>query len=78
ATRIARSNPKTADFTQNVLRRALREIVASFAVYRTYVDADGAGEADRAELGVAVAHARQANAAIDPTVLDFLACILST
>lgn len=78
AARIARSNPLTADFTQNVLRRALREIVAGFAVYRTYVDAHGASAEDRAELGAAVDRARAANGAIDPSVLDFLRHILST
>jgi (1->4)-alpha-D-glucan 1-alpha-D-glucosylmutase len=37
ASRIARQNPRTADFTHNILHRALREIVACFPVYRTYV-----------------------------------------
>lgn len=78
AERIARSNPRTADFTLNVLLRALREIVAGFAVYRTYIDGDGASEADRRELGAAVAEARRANSAIDPTVFDFLESLLST
>ena len=40
AARVARQNPRTADFTRNILQRALREIVACFPVYRTYVDAD--------------------------------------
>ena len=35
---LARQNPRTADFTQNLLRRALRQVIASFPVYRTYVD----------------------------------------
>lgn len=78
AARIARSNPLTADFTQNVLRRALREIVAGFAFYRSYVDADGASAEDRAELAAAIARARAANGAIDPSVFDFLERILST
>jgi (1->4)-alpha-D-glucan 1-alpha-D-glucosylmutase len=36
--RVARQNPRTADFTRNILQRALKEIVACFPVYRTYVD----------------------------------------
>ena len=38
AGRVARGNPRTADFTDNVLQRALKQIVACFPVYRTYVD----------------------------------------
>ena len=38
AARVARSNPRTADFTNNGLQRALKEIIAVFPVYRTYVD----------------------------------------
>ncbi|WP_181707174.1 malto-oligosyltrehalose synthase [Chthonobacter rhizosphaerae] len=77
AARIARSNPRTADFTQNVLRRALKEIVAAFKVYRTYVDADGASAEDLAELGGAIEQARVKASAIDPSVFDFLESILS-
>jgi (1->4)-alpha-D-glucan 1-alpha-D-glucosylmutase len=58
AGRIARQNPRTADFTRNILMRGLREIVAAFPVYRTYVDADAAPtEADRRDLDWAVAQA---------------------
>ena len=38
AVRVARQNPRTTDFTQNILRRALKEIIACFPVYRTYVN----------------------------------------
>ena len=36
--RLARQNPRTADFTQNLLRRAIKEMIACFPVYRTYID----------------------------------------
>ena len=49
AARVAQQNPRTADFTQNILRRALREVVACFPVYRTYVD--DAGRARRKQTG---------------------------
>ena len=56
AGRIARQNPRTADFTRNILQRALKEIIACFPVYRTYVDDDAeAGEADRRDLDWAIA-----------------------
>jgi (1->4)-alpha-D-glucan 1-alpha-D-glucosylmutase len=51
AARVARQNPRTADFTRNILQRALKEIVACFPVYRTYVDGAGAPtEADRRDI----------------------------
>ena len=28
--RVARQNPRTADFTQNILQRAIKEVVACF------------------------------------------------
>ena len=40
AGRVARSHPLTSDFTNNVLHRALKQIIACFPVYRTYVDAE--------------------------------------
>ena len=60
AARIARQNPRTADFTRNILQRALKEIVACFPVYRTYVDGDASPtEDDRRDLDWAVAQARR-------------------
>ncbi|HLK71319.1 MAG TPA: malto-oligosyltrehalose synthase, partial [Steroidobacteraceae bacterium] len=35
--RLARQNPRTADFTQSLLRRAIKELIACFPVYRTYL-----------------------------------------
>jgi (1->4)-alpha-D-glucan 1-alpha-D-glucosylmutase len=77
AARIARSNPRTADFTRNVLERALREIVAGFRVYRTYVDTAGADQEDLAELHHALARARRTGGGIDRSVFDFLFALLS-
>ena len=36
--RISEQNRRTRDFTLNTLRHALREVIASFPVYRTYID----------------------------------------
>ena len=36
--RLARQNPRTADFTHDLLRRAIKELIACFPVYRTYID----------------------------------------
>ena len=73
AARVARQTPPTEDFTQAVLRRALREIVACFSVYRTYVDAAAPPtQEDRDRLAAAIALARPNETAIDPSVYDFL------
>ena len=65
--RLARQNPRTADFTQNLLRRAIKEVIACFPVYRTYLDASGeravGSEPDAADQrDIAWALARQAQA----------------
>ena len=72
ASRIARQNPRTADFTHNILHRALREIVACFPVYRTYVDAEGPPTVtDRRDLEWAISQARRNETNLDPSVFDF-------
>lgn len=77
-TRVARQNPKTSDFTRNLLRRALREVVANFPVYRTYLDFSGVPtEADRQSLDVAIAAARRTETAIDGSVFTFLYDLLT-
>ena len=77
AGRVARSHPRTADFTNNVLHRALKQIIACFPVYRTYVDQDGASEADRRDIDWAIAKARRCDTALDPSVFDFLHKLLT-
>ncbi len=78
AARVARQTPRTADFTHNVLRRAIREIVACFPVYRTYLDWNGAStEEDLRDLNWAVKQARASEASVDPSVFDFLRKVLS-
>ncbi|WP_043342354.1 malto-oligosyltrehalose synthase [Belnapia moabensis] len=79
AARVARQNPRTADFTRNILQRALKEIVACFPVYRTYVDgAASPNEADRRDIDWAIAQARRNETDLDPSVFDFLCRLLTT
>jgi (1->4)-alpha-D-glucan 1-alpha-D-glucosylmutase len=78
AARVAYERPETADFTWNVLRRAIREIVACFPVYRTYVDETSPPAAeDRRDLTWAMKVARGNETYIDPSVFDFLEALLS-
>ncbi|MGA2638871.1 malto-oligosyltrehalose synthase [Methylocella sp.] len=78
AARVARQNPMTADFTRQILQRAIKQIVACFPVYRTYIDFDSESDgADRRELDWAMAQARRIDSAIDPTVFNFLGKAIS-
>ncbi len=73
AARLARQNPVTADFTRQILQRAIRRIVASMPVYRTYTDTAGApSDADRRDIDWAVAQARRRDPDLHGSALDFL------
>ena len=78
AARVAHQNPRTADFTLNILRRAIREVVACFPVYRTYVDTAGAPtDADRRDLDWAMKQARANVTDVDASAFDFVDQMLS-
>jgi (1->4)-alpha-D-glucan 1-alpha-D-glucosylmutase len=75
---LARSNPNTADFTDGLIRRALRQIVACFPVYRTYIDTSSISEVDRRELDFAFSRASKHERGLDATVFDFLHQLLTS
>jgi (1->4)-alpha-D-glucan 1-alpha-D-glucosylmutase len=78
AARLARQNPMTADFTRQILQRAIKQVVASFPVYRTYLDMTGeATEADQRDLDWALSVARRSDPDIDPSVFDFIRAVFS-
>jgi (1->4)-alpha-D-glucan 1-alpha-D-glucosylmutase len=77
AGRIARQNWRTCDFTKNILQVALKEIIAAFPVYRTYIDGSVPTEADRRDIDWAISHARRADTNADPSVFDFLQRLLT-
>ena len=71
--RIAASNRKARDFTDNILETVLRETIAAFPVYRTYIDDRGEySERDVAFLRYAIARAKRLNPDIDASAFDFL------
>lgn len=78
AGRLARSNWRTCDFTNNILHAALKEIVARFPVYRTYIDGSAASDDDRRDIDWAIAQARRTENAPDGSVFDFLHALLTT
>jgi (1->4)-alpha-D-glucan 1-alpha-D-glucosylmutase len=70
--RISERNRWTRDFTLNSLTRALEEVAACFAVYRTYLSPDAAPEGDRRFIEAAVARAKRHNPAMSASVFDFV------
>jgi (1->4)-alpha-D-glucan 1-alpha-D-glucosylmutase len=71
--RIAASNRKARDFTDNILETVLRHTIAAFPVYRTYIDDRGEyGDRDVAFLRFAVSRAKRLNPDIDASAFDFL------
>lgn len=74
--RIALSNRHTCDFTLNSLRSALAEIIASFPVYRTYVNEKNVSAEDRRYVELAVRAGRRRSSAPDLSVFDFVRRVL--
>ena len=77
AARLAAQSPMTADLTRALLQRAIKQIVASFPVYRTYVDFAGSpADADRRDIAWAITRARRIDPDIHPSAFDFLQNVL--
>jgi (1->4)-alpha-D-glucan 1-alpha-D-glucosylmutase len=76
--RLAEQNRYSRDFTLNSLISALREIIACFPVYRTYIDGRGSEVTlqDRACVEVAVAFAKRRNPTTNVSVFDFVRDVL--
>jgi len=75
--RISESHRWYRDFTINALTAAVRELIACFPVYRTYLDpAQPADESDVRIIGRALALARRRNRALERTVFEFLRDVL--
>ncbi|MFL6301500.1 MAG: malto-oligosyltrehalose synthase [Terriglobales bacterium] len=65
------------DFTPKMLRDSLRECIACFPVYRTYVDERGTiSESDRMHITRAIVRAKRRNPGMPAQVFDFLRDIL--
>ena len=74
---ISNGDRRARDFTRGVLREAIRETIACFPVYRTYIDERGhVSETDRRYIQQATECAKRYNGTIAPTAFDFLRRIL--
>src|SRR5207245_10197731 len=76
--RSSERNRRFRDFTLYALRHAVREVIACFPVYRTYVSemTTEASPSDRAYVESAIAAARRRNSALDLSVFVFLRDLL--
>ncbi len=75
--RISEKNRWYRDYTLDALTLAVREVIACFPVYRTYLAPNRpVGEADRAVIERAVAAAKRRNPALEESVFNFLRDIL--
>lgn len=70
--RLSEGDRHARDFTLNALRDALREVIAVFPVYRTYIRGDRMSPEDRRYIEWAVAQAKKHSTAADTGVFDFV------
>jgi (1->4)-alpha-D-glucan 1-alpha-D-glucosylmutase len=70
--RISEGNRHWRDFTLDSLQEALREVVACFPVYRTYVSGGGFTADDGERVDQAIGEALRRNPALEPTIFRFI------
>ena len=74
---ISSTERRARDFTRKALRDAIRETIACFPVYRTYIDERGeVSPRDQDYILHAVAAAKRRNPGMAPAIFDFLRDIL--
>src|SRR4029077_14296604 len=66
--RISEPNRQSRDFALNSLTEAIREIIACFPVYRTYVTGPRVQDRDRRYVELAVSCARRRNPATSASI----------
>jgi (1->4)-alpha-D-glucan 1-alpha-D-glucosylmutase len=76
--RVSERNRRSRDFTVGLLHDALREVIACFPVYRTYIDAFAGevSERDRAYVEHAVRAARRRNPGVSGSLFNFVRNVL--
>ncbi|MDB4957009.1 MAG: 1,4-alpha-D-glucan 1-alpha-D-glucosylmutase [Myxococcales bacterium] len=79
AVRACHASPACRDYTRVEIENAIREILAGYPVYRTYLreDARGAGGIDRDRIAAAVTAASDARPDIDRDLLSYLEAALA-
>ncbi|HET8712281.1 MAG TPA: malto-oligosyltrehalose synthase, partial [Gemmatimonadales bacterium] len=77
--RICERHRRHRDYTRHMLTEGLRELLACFPVYRTYVRPDRTEirEADRATIDFATNEAKRRRPDLDPEMFDFMRGIMT-
>jgi (1->4)-alpha-D-glucan 1-alpha-D-glucosylmutase len=75
---VCENHRRFRDFTRHQIHQALREVIACFPVYRTYVRADlqQVDDLDRRYVNEAVSEAKKHRPDIPPDLFDFMCSIL--
>ncbi len=74
---IASTDRHARDFTRHSLLEAIRETIACFPVYRTYIDARGnISDSDRRFIQTAIARAKRRNESMSAKIFNFIGDIL--
>jgi (1->4)-alpha-D-glucan 1-alpha-D-glucosylmutase len=74
--RLSEADRRHRDFTLDSCRKALREVLACFPVYRSYVSARGVSARDRTVIETALSEARRRNPVMEESIFDFLRQVL--
>ena len=76
---ICECNRNQRDFTRVEIQRAIREVAACFAIYRTYVqpDRDEITDGDRVQVEQATQCAKDNRTDVDSSLFDFIADVLT-
>lgn len=70
--RLSEQDRSSRDFTLRGLTDALREVIACFPVYRTYITQDGVPDRDRKYVELAVSRAIRMNPAVSESIYNFV------
>ncbi len=70
--RLAQLDRGSRDFTLNTLRHALREFIACFPVYRSYITDDGVSDTDRMLIARTAVRARRRNPLLGRRIFEFI------
>jgi len=70
--RLSEQDRSSRDFTLRGLTDALREVIACFPVYRTYITPDGVPDRDRRYVELAVSRAIRMNPAVSESIFNFV------
>lgn len=70
--RLSEQNRRSRDFTLDGLREALREVVACFPVYRTYISERGFSPSDEMAINEAIGQAKRRNPTLESSIFEFI------